>query len=110
MVFSINIYNVKVYNESSFKPRSVKLVFPFVKDGIQFRKECQHELTATITEKLHEKRYPAGSGSYLLKFSRNTRTKCEICSRLTIKTPERCHWREPISYLALVFLFLTLNM
>ena len=24
--------------------------------------------------------------------SRNTRTKCEICSKLTIKTPERCYW------------------
>ena len=23
----------------------------------------------------------------------NTRTICEICSKLTIKTPERCHWR-----------------
>ena len=24
----------------------------------------------------------------------NTRTRCEICSRLTIKTPERRHWRR----------------
>ena len=24
---------------------------------------------------------------------RRTKTKCEICSKLTIKTPERCHWR-----------------
>ena len=30
--------------------------------------------------------------SYLLKFiKRNTRKRCEICSKLTIKTPERCH-------------------
>ena len=34
------------------------------------------------------KRIPAGN--YMFKFSnRNTRTKCEICSKLTIKTPER---------------------
>ena len=26
--------------------------------------------------------------------NRNTRTKCEICSKLTIKTPERCQWRR----------------
>ena len=26
-------------------------------------------------------------------YQRNTRTRCEICSKLTIKTPERCHWR-----------------
>ena len=31
---------------------------------------------------------------YLLKVNnRNTRTRCEICSKLTIKTPERRHWR-----------------
>ena len=34
--------------------------------------------------------YPAGI--YLLKVNnRNTRTRCEICSKLTIKTPERRH-------------------
>ena len=26
--------------------------------------------------------------------SRNNRTMCEICSKLTRKTPERCHWRR----------------
>ena len=55
----------------------------------------------------------------LLKVNnRNTRTRCEICSKLTIKTPERRHWRrsgvfidnfEHISHFVLVFLFLTLN-
>ena len=48
---------------------------------------------------------------------RSTRTKCEIYSKLTIKTPERRHWRrssvfivnfEHISCLVLVFLLLTL--
>ena len=34
--------------------------------------------------------------------SRNTRTRCEICSKLTIKTPER--------RVVLVFLLLTLNI
>ena len=34
--------------------------------------------------------FPAGI--YLLNVNnRNTRTKCEICSKLTIKTPERRH-------------------
>ena len=45
-------------------------------------------------------------------------TRCEICSKLTIKIPERRDWRrsgifvvnfEHISRLALVFLLLTLN-
>ena len=31
------------------------------------------------------------AGNYLLKVNnRNTRTRCEICSKLTIKIPERC--------------------
>ena len=37
--------------------------------------------------------YPAGN--YMFKVNnRNTRTRCEICSKLTIKIPERCHWRR----------------
>ena len=61
--------------------------------------------------------YPAGN--YIFKVNnRNTKTKCEICSKLTIKIPERRHWRrsgifivnfEHISYLVLVFLLLTLS-
>ena len=34
------------------------------------------------------------AGIYLLKVNnRNTRTRCEICSKLTIKIPERRQWR-----------------
>ena len=49
---------------------------------------------------------------------RNTRTRCEIGSQLTIKKLERHHWRhsgvfivnfEPISHLVLVFLLLILT-
>ena len=48
-----------------------------------------------------------------------TTTRCDICSKLTIKTSEGRQWRrsgvfivscEHISYLALVFLLLTLKM
>ena len=59
--------------------------------------------------------YPLGI--YLLKVViRSTRTRCEICSKLIIKRPERHHWRrsgvfiinfEHISLLVLVFLLLT---
>ena len=58
-------------------------------------------------------------GIYLFKFNkRNTRKRCEICSKLIIKTPERRHWRrssvfivnfEHISHPVLVFLLLTLS-
>ena len=34
------------------------------------------------------------AGIYVLKFkNRDTRIRCEICSKLTIKSPERRHWR-----------------
>ena len=61
--------------------------------------------------------YPAGN--YMFKVNnRNTRTRCEICSKLTIKIPERRQWRrsgifivnfEHILHLVLVFLLLTLS-
>ena len=56
------------------------------------------------------------AGNYMFKVNnRNTRTRCEICSKLTIKTLE-CHSGifivnfENISPLVLVFLLLPLNM
>ena len=59
------------------------------------------------------------AGNYMSKVSnRNTGTRCEICPKLTIKTPEGRNWRrsgvfivnfEHFSNLVLVFLFLTLN-
>ena len=59
-------------------------------------------------------------GIYIFKVNkRNTRTRCELCSKLTIKTPERRHWRrsgviivnfEHILHLTLVFLLLNLSM
>ena len=58
-------------------------------------------------------------GKYMFKVNnRNTRIRCEICPKLTIKIPERRHWHlsgivvvnfEHISHLALVFLLLTLS-
>ena len=63
--------------------------------------------------------YSIPAGIYLFKVNnRNTRTRREICSKLTINTPERRQWRrsgvfivnfEHISHLVLVFLLLTLS-
>ena len=61
----------------------------------------------------HSRHLPA------LNCNRNTRTRCEICSKLTIMTPERRQWRrygvftvnfEHISHLVLVFILFTLKM
>ena len=60
------------------------------------------------------------TGNYMLKVNnRNTRTRCEICSELIIKIPERRQWLrfgifivnfEHIPHLVLVLLLLTLSM
>ena len=74
--------------------------------------------SSSSTQKTHHvSSYPAGI--YLLKVNnRNFRTSCEICSKLKLKTPERCYCRrsgafivnfEQISDLVLVFLLLTLS-
>ena len=59
------------------------------------------------------------AGNCMFKFNnRNIGTRCEICSKLTIKTPERQHWSrsgvfivnfEYISHLVVLFLLLTLS-
>ena len=56
---------------------------------------------------------PNPTGKFIFEVNnRNTRTKCQICSKLTIKTPERRQWHrsshfiinfEHISHLVLVF-------
>ena len=72
---------------------------------------------ATYTVILESSYIPAAN--YMSKVNnRNTRTRCEICSKLTIKIPERRHWRrsgifivnfEYILRFVLVFLLLTLS-
>ena len=53
--------------------------------------------------------YPVGN--YMFKVNNtNARTRCETCSKLAIKTPERRESFEPISHLALVLQLLTLNI
>ena len=76
----------------------------------------QFQLYSNWTCLYWEGLYPAGI--YLFKVHKNTRTRCETCSKMTIKTPERRHWSrsgvfivnfEHISLLVLVFLLLTLR-
>ena len=79
-----------------------------------YEREFYQLLTISLTEG------DLAMGIYLLKVSnRNTGTRCEICSMLTVKTPAGRQWRrsgvfivnfEHISHLFLVFLLLTLNM
>ena len=48
-------------------------------------------------------------GIYLLKVkNKSFRTRCEICSKLTINTPERRHWSHLVSLLLTLNIFHTL--
>ena len=76
-------------------------------------------LTVTIVQFPLTHLRPFSAKIYLFKVNnRNTRKRHEICSNLTLKTPERRQWRRSgvfivnfghISHLFLVFLLLTLN-
>ena len=55
---------------------------------------------------------------YLVKVTIEALEKCKLCSKLTIKTSERSHWRrsdvfivnfEHVSHFFVLFLLLTLN-
>ena len=86
-------------------------------------------ISKTLEKVLHYKFYEIFKNScsvdylanvYLFKITnRNNRKRYEICSKFTIKTPERRQWCRSgvfivnfkhISYPVLVFLLLTLNM
>ena len=42
--------------------------------------------------------YPVGI--YMFKVNnRNTKIRCEICSKLTIKIPKRRHWRRSVVFI-----------
>ena len=70
--------------------------------------------------KTQEKSHDILADNYMFKVNnRTTRTRCEISSKLTIKTPERRQWRhsgvfiinfEQFLHHVLVFLSLNLNM
>ena len=81
-----------------------------------FAVDFEHIVTLTCVRNCSlERVIPLPVGIYLLKVKYgNTRTRC-VCSKLTIKTPERCQWCrsvvfivnfEHISHLVLVFLLL----
>ena len=85
--------------------------------GAQFSQKRFSGFSGGIKGTLARNGFPAGN--YMFKVTnRNTRTRWEICSKLTIKIPERRYWRrsgifivnsEQISHLVLVFLLLTLS-
>ena len=75
---------------------------------------------STITDVWENPKYDSDpANTYLFKFcNTNTRKRCEVCSKLTIKTLERRQWCrsdvcsvnfEHTSHLFLVFLLLSLN-
>ena len=81
----------------------------------RFTRKLKSRLNTSLTRHLNA----CPASNYMFKVNnRNSRTRCETCSKLTIKTPEQRHWRrssvfivdfQHISHLVLVFLLLTLS-
>ena len=94
---------------------SIFLLFSFYDNAVE--KKNEKRIVITVNNKFIVALILVGN--YIFKVnSRNTRTRCEICSELTIKTSKRRHWLrsgvfivnfEHISHLVLVFLLLTLS-
>ena len=98
-----------------------KKIFPnprkYKKQRMIVKYNLKYNPITALSNVLQIKCIPSG---HLLAQSKNrsTRTRCELCSKITIKTPEQLHWRrsgvfivnfEHISHLVLVFLLLTLT-
>ena len=70
------------------------------------------ENSGTLMERIGTDENPAGNYMFNVK-NRNTRTRCEVCSKLTVKVRRRsgvCIVNfEYISHLVLAFLLLTLS-
>ena len=104
LVHSSFVYHVVTLGVMRVYFRNVQLPLIFLKNN---EPNSPHEMSLS----------PAGN--YIFKVNnRSTRTRCNMLSKLTIKTPERRHWRRSrvfivnfkhISYLVLVFLLLTLS-
>ena len=105
-----------IYPLKSSGNREVFYCLQGVKEGYKGKKWVNRMILYDIATSIQT--IPAGN--YMFKVNnRNTRTRCEICSKLTIKTSKRGQWRrfgaffvnfEHTSHLVLVFLLLTLNM
>ena len=91
-------YRVWIHSETrTWHDKNIQLKFLFLHNSlIFFVIICMFIMRKKIYLRLHSVEqwsqrnvyYPAGI--CLLKFNkRNTRTRCEICSKLTIETPER---------------------
>ena len=78
-VFNVNVEDVSIYIQEI--------------RGSTFSREYTSSTSENLRENNEFKSIQAGS--YLFIANRwNTRTKCEICSKLSIKTPERCQRRS----------------
>ena len=73
----VYLFQYQLYNETTTKNTVLKSYFDKLK-------EVKVNVVLNVS-------IPAGN--YLPKVNnKNTRTRCEICSKLTIKIPERRHW------------------
>ena len=84
------IWDYIVSNCSSFALKNCDAVFSQIFTGNIFNSLSSEEQILFETSYNLEDLCSHPAGNYMFKVNnRNTRTRCEICSKLTIKTPER---------------------
>ena len=75
---------------------------------MKLNEACPH--LHTLSNKVYTRKNSPTNIYLLIVKNCNNKRRCEICSELTIKTPERCPTNsENILHLFLVFLLLTVN-
>ena len=115
-VWQLSKYPISV-SFNSKKPSVHKMVKHTLKILQHLLEDFQFVFERLDKENCNIGRYRTGIYSFNVN-NGNTQRMCEICSKLTIKTPEQRHWRpsgvflinsEQISNNIMVFLLLTLN-
>ena len=83
-------YVQKIYYHQ--KRSSLSSLPAFPKRNLENKKKCKKPPTMKIIAQNFDKDNAFPADIYLLKVNnRNNRKRCEICSKLTIQTPERRH-------------------
>ena len=75
-VFFLNLINISSYRLICFRP-------------VRF---CDSVIITLLKESVNYLRFTPSPQLHVQSYNRNTRTRCEIFSELTIKTPKRRHW------------------
>ena len=86
---SLVLPKLNINNREIARTESIKFLGIFLDENLSWKTHIKY-IKNKISKNIGISFKASPAGIYLLKVNnRNTRTRCEICSKLTIKTPER---------------------